>query len=77
MEIPQEVVLDVPLISMIGKTEVSIENYKNILEFNNDLIRINTSDGVVKIFGKKLVIKHITRDIVNVKGVIEGLTLQA
>ena len=39
LEIPGEVILDMPLISLKGREEISVENYRGIIEYSTDKIR--------------------------------------
>jgi sporulation protein YqfC len=66
--LPAEVMMDLPVLHMTGNTEFYIENYKNILEFTEAQIKMNTKGGVVKIAGSRLCLTHISRDGVRVKG---------
>ena len=43
LEIPGEVILDMPLISLKGREEISVENYRGIIEYSTDKIRLNTT----------------------------------
>ena len=52
LDLPKDVVLDVPKIIVIGKEEVTIENHKGILTFNEDEIRVNSKLGPISISGK-------------------------
>lgn len=70
LELPKEIILDLPLITIIGKKEMLIENHKNIIEYNDDRIRLNTSCGILKIEGHKMYLKEITSEKVLIKGVI-------
>ena len=67
-ELPREVVLNLPLISLTGREEAVIENYKGIIEYSQDTVRISTGAGVLKIQGKNLLLKHITAEDVSVTG---------
>ena len=67
-ELPREVVLNLPLISLTGREEAVIENYKGIIEYSQDTVRISTGAGVLKIQGKNLLLKHITDEDVSVTG---------
>ena len=49
LEIPGEVILDMPLISLKGREEISVENYRGIIEYSTDKIRLNTTAGIFKI----------------------------
>jgi sporulation protein YqfC len=70
LEVPKEVVIDLPLISMIGNEELSIENYKGVIEYSEEKIRINTAKGVIKIEGRSMLLKEITDDDIQILGSI-------
>lgn len=73
LELPKEIVFNLPLITIIGSEEITIENYKGIIEYNLERIRINTSCGILKIEGKKLALKQITSENISVYGLISNL----
>jgi len=68
LELPKEVIMNLPLITLIGKEDMTIENYKGVLEYSEERIRINTSAGVIRVEGKKLLLKQITSDNIGVVG---------
>ncbi|MDR2939978.1 MAG: sporulation protein YqfC [Clostridiales bacterium] len=72
-ELPKEIILNLPLITLVGSEEMSVENYKNIIEYTEEKIRVNTSCGVIKIEGSKLSIKQITQEKLYVIGKITGV----
>ena len=47
-EIPGEVVLNMPLISLKGREEAVVENYSGIIEYSTEKIRLNTTAGIFK-----------------------------
>ena len=51
LEMPEEVMTDKPKITVMGFEEVAIENYKNILEYDEIFIKVNTYLGVINISG--------------------------
>ena len=71
-ESPGEVVLDMPLITMKGKEEVVIENYKGIIEYSTEKIRINTTAGIYKLTGEERLIKCLDSDNVIITGRINS-----
>jgi len=73
LELPKEIMLNLPFISIIGKEELRLENYKGIIEYSLECIRLNTSCGVLKLEGKNLVLKQITSENIVVNGVINKL----
>ena len=72
--LPKEVALDLPLLTATGRGELSIENYKNLLEFSAEKIRIRTRDGIVDVTGEGLMLKQITSENVLVTGKISGVS---
>ena len=68
LELPKEVTMNLPLITMIGAEDLTIENYKGVIEYSEERIRINTSKGIIKVEGRQLLLKQITADNIGVKG---------
>ncbi len=73
---PEEVVSNVPKITMIGFDEILIENYKGILEYEEIYIRINTHIGIVNINGFNLNLEQMSKDDILVTGKIDSITLE-
>lgn len=73
LELPKDIVLNVPKLTMVGNADLLIENFKGIIEYDNDRIRINTNSGIVKITGEGLRIKEITSEDLMVNGDISSL----
>lgn len=70
---PKDVVLGVPILTMTGQMEVSVENYRGILEYTDLLIRVQTKIGQIKIIGKSLQIDYYTNDEMKVTGHIDSI----
>ena len=62
MSLPKEIALDLPVLTTTGRGEVSIENYKNLLEFSETQIRIRTREGTITIQGERLILQQITTE---------------
>lgn len=77
LELPREVVLDVPKLVFIGNNDLTIENYKGIIEYNDKVIRINTSTSMIKLTGQNLEIKTITAEEILIGGNISTLEFVA
>ena len=73
LELPKEVVLDLPKLTLIGNFELYIENHKGLIEYTSERLRIGTSSGELVILGSRLGIAHIFRDSIGVEGVISGI----
>ena len=73
LEFPDEVVSDRPKITSVGRKEVFVENYKGIIEFTNEIVRINSNYGIITITGENMKIKEITSDDIVIIGDIGNI----
>jgi sporulation protein YqfC len=73
LDLPKEVVLDVPNIKAVGDSEVTIENHKGIIEYSKDILRINSSLGIIKLSGENLQIKEISQEDISITGQIYSI----
>lgn len=73
LSLPKEITLDLPLLMATGRGEVNIENYKNLIEFTDTKIRVNTRAGSMTIEGERLMLRQVTTENVLVSGVISGI----
>ncbi len=70
---PKDVVLGASLITVLGTSEVCIENYRGILEYTENLIRVQTKERMIKLTGKHLQIEYYTNDEMKITGRIHTL----
>lgn len=73
LELPKEVVLNLPKLTMVGDGSLVIENYKGIIEYDDKRVRVNTGSGIVKINGERLLIKEITSEDIMIDGEIRSI----
>lgn len=73
LDVPKDSVLDVPRITLVGGLQLYVENYRGILEFRNDLLRLSLSKGELQVFGQELVVKQIFPAEVIIEGTISGI----
>jgi sporulation protein YqfC len=73
LELPKEIVLNVPKLTMVGNSDIIIENYRGVMEYDGTRIRISTGIGVIRLTGERLVIKEITSEEILVCGEIASL----
>ena len=76
LEIPREVISNVPKITVTGFDEVLIEKFKGILEYEDYFARISTSIGIININGFNLKLNQMTDDDILVSGRIESLDFE-
>ncbi len=74
LALPEDVLLDLPRITLCGNRELEVENFKNILEYLESSIALNCSDSILRLTGSKLEITSITDDFIHVKGNISSVS---
>ena len=77
LEIPKEISSNEPKITILGFNQLLIENYKNILEYEEFFIRINTFVGVININGFALSLEEMTEDDILIKGRIDSVDFES
>lgn len=72
-EIPSDVVLGVPILKLIGQTELLIENHRGIIEYTDCNIRIQTKLNQIEIVGTNLKILYYTNEEIRIDGIIKEI----
>jgi len=73
LDLPQDVVLEVPRITMIGHLQMYIENHRGVLQFNEKELRLLLTNGQLLVSGEQLVIRAILPEEVLIEGRINGV----
>ena len=76
LELPPDVVLGIPGITVLGGCEASVQNYKGIVEYDDKKVVFNTSIGIFEITGEELDIKTVTDDEVTLHGKVTGFEIK-
>ena len=74
IDIPKEVVCDLPVIMLTGNKEINVENFNNLLEYTQQRIRLNTKCGILVIEGTLLQAKNMTAERICIQGNILHIT---
>ena len=76
LEIPREVISDIPKITITGFDEIFVENFKGILEYEDFFARISTEIGNININGFNLKLDQMTDNDILVSGKIENIDFE-
>ena len=76
LEMPEEIISDKPRITILGFNELVIENYKNILEYDEIFIKVNTYIGAINISGVNLKLIQLNKEDIMVTGKIDSLDFE-
>lgn len=75
-ELPKDVVMGQPVVTVLGRSELNIENYRGIIEYTDVIIRIQTKTGQIRITGKNLRVDYYTNDDMKLTGQIQAIEYQ-
>lgn len=70
MELPADVMMDLPRITMIGQIHIYIENHRGLLTFSDTEIRLMLKQGQLLVKGEAFVIKTILPEEILLEGKI-------
>ncbi|KXG78513.1 hypothetical protein AN618_02690 [Fervidicola ferrireducens] len=76
LDLPKDVVLDLPRVTVTGKIGVLIENHRGIIEYGPEKVSINTSIGLLVIRGEGLFIKYVLADEIFVEGKVRAVEFE-
>lgn len=77
LDLPQDVALDLPRVTMIGGLQLTVENHRGILHFSPRSLKLAMNGGELEVSGEDLVIRNIGAEEVFVEGKIAGVQLHA
>ncbi len=76
LSLPSDVLANAPLLLITGKNQISIENYKSIIEYNGNIIKIQSKACRIVIEGKHLSICYFSKDEMRITGLIQAIHYQ-
>jgi sporulation protein YqfC len=75
--LPKDVALGVSILTVTGRRELVLENYKGILSYEEDQIQIQTKEGRVCVSGKGLRVAYYTDEEMKLTGRIHQISYEA
>lgn len=74
-ELPQDVVKKCAIITLTGKNNLRVENFKSILEYDETIIKIRAKDTMISVSGSNLKVKYFNAEEIMVTGIINEVKL--
>lgn len=71
MDLPADVLMDLPRITLVGQIHIYIENHRGLLVFSDTEVRLLLKQGQLLIRGNSFVIKMILPEELLLEGTIE------
>ena len=73
LELPGGTLSDIPHIELTGRREAVVEGCHGIVSYDDDVVRLNTGCGIVRITGEQLTLRAMDNDNTMVCGRILSL----
>lgn len=73
LEIPQDIVLDLARLTLVGNLELVCENHRGIIEYGPERVRLALSQGELTVSGRDLVLVSLALEEVVIKGQISKI----
>ena len=75
-ELPKDLMYGAVLVSITGRQEILIENYRGILEYTQNHISLQTKTCRLVIHGQNLHISYYTNEEMKITGLIDSLSYE-
>lgn len=75
LEMPEELTMDMPRITLIGNIKLSVENHKGIIEYGRQNTKLKVNNGYLTALGDDFVLKNISPDEVLLQGKIKEIAI--
>ncbi|MCI9175461.1 MAG: sporulation protein [Lachnospiraceae bacterium] len=73
LELPMDIMYGAVIVTAMGRGQVLVENYKGIIEYTQEKIRLQTKTCQVTIQGKGLLVEYYTNEEMKITGCIQGI----
>lgn len=73
LKLPKDSLLGASILTLTGNTEVFVENYKGIIEYNSQMILLQGKTCKIQICGKRLNIVYYTNEDMKISGFVESV----
>ncbi|MCU6761206.1 sporulation protein YqfC [uncultured Roseburia sp.] len=74
LELPKDLMFGAVLVHITGQSEIEIENYRGILLYGEDRIRLSIKGGQMEVTGRSLKIDYYTNDNMKITGYIQQVS---
>lgn len=75
-ELPQDAVLDVSRITLLGDVQLAIENHRGLIEYTEEKVTVGIPKGQVVIMGSELAIGTVSAEAITILGRISGVSFE-
>ncbi len=75
LEVPEEIALDLPRVTLLGNISLEVENHKGIISYSAKEVRLRVNDGYLIARGNNFKLRSIRKTDVSLEGEINNLAI--
>ena len=76
LELPKDLMLGAAIVTITGRKEDLVENYKGIIELEDSLVKIQTKNCRLQILGAHLTVEYYTNEEMKIVGLIDSVSYE-
>ncbi|GAA0747327.1 sporulation protein YqfC [Clostridium oceanicum] len=76
LELPKDIVLNLPKIVVTGDREITIENHRGVISFDDDEVKVNSGSGLICIYGKNFEILFMGGTTITIGGSFKSVVYE-
>lgn len=76
LELPMDVSLDLPKITIVGSLGVLIQNHRGLIQYSPEKIVASVGKGQIVVLGKSLEIEEVSKEDLIVRGAISSVQME-
>jgi sporulation protein YqfC len=73
IDLPPDVTLDLPRLTLIGNRKLFIENHRGLVQFSSEHLKLAIHNGLLELLGSDLMIRTISAEEISIEGLINEL----
>ncbi|WP_050606828.1 sporulation protein YqfC [Clostridium niameyense] len=72
-DLPKDVILDMPRIIITGDKEITIENHRGVVVFEDEQVKVNSGIGLISIYGNNFEILFMGGSTITLGGIFKSV----
>lgn len=76
LDLPRDIILNMPKITVTGDNEIIIENHKGVVLFGESQVKINSGVGLISIFGSRFEILFMGGSTITIGGKFKSIAYE-
>jgi sporulation protein YqfC len=76
LDLPRDIILNMPKITVTGENEIIIENHKGVVLFNEEQVKVNSGVGLISIQGSRFEILFMGGSTLTIGGKFKSIVYE-